>query len=90
MELIILMSGAFTVFQLLKEEDKRDFDQIKAALYTAFATDVFMAFNQFIERWLHHGESVDVYLAKLWRLSVLFGRISCRSQMTHLLTWLPS
>ena len=71
-----LMGGAFTVFQQLKEEDKRYFNQIKAALYTAFAADRFMAFDLFVERWLHHGESVDVYLAELRRLSVLFGGIS--------------
>ena len=70
------MGGAFAVFQQLKEEDKRDFDWIKAALYTAFAVDGFMAFDQFAERWLHHRESVDVYLAELRRLSVLFGGIS--------------
>ena len=79
MELIIplrLMGGAFTVFQQLKEEDKRDFERIKAALYTAFAVDGFMAFDQFVERWLHHGNLVDVYLAELRRLLVLFGGIS--------------
>ena len=79
MELAIplrLMGGAFIVFQQVKEEDKRDFDRIKAALYTAFAADGFMAFDQFVERRLHHGESVDVYLAELRRLSVLFGGIS--------------
>ena len=76
MELIIplrLMGGAFAVFQQLKEEDKRDFDWIKAALYTAFAADGFMAFDQFAERRLLYGESVDVYQAELRRLSVLFG-----------------
>ena len=67
------MSGAFAVFQQLKEEDKRDFNWIKGALYTAFAADGFMAFDQFVEQQLHHGESVDVYLAELRRLSVLFG-----------------
>ena len=79
MELIIplrLMGCAFTVFQQLKEEDKRDFDQIKAALYTAFAGDGFMAFDQVVEQRLHHGELVDVYLAELRWLSVLFWGIS--------------
>ena len=71
-----LKADVFAVFQQLKEEDKRDFDQIKAALYTAFAADGFMAFDQFVERWLHHRESVDVYLAELQRLLVLFGGIS--------------
>ena len=71
-----LMGGAFIVFQQLKEEDKRDFDQIKDALHTTFATDGFMTFDQFVKRRLHHGESVDVYLAVLRRLSVLFGGIS--------------
>ena len=61
----------FTVFQQLKEEDKRGFDRIKAVLYTASAEDGFMAFDQFVKRRLYHGESV--YLAELRRLSVLFG-----------------
>ena len=69
------MGGAFTVFQQLKEEDKRDFDRIKAALYTAFAMVGFMAFDQFVKRRLHHRELVDVYLAELRRLSVLFGGV---------------
>ena len=78
MQLIIplrLMGRAFIVFQQLKE-DKRDFDWIKAALYAAFAADGFMAFDQFVKRQLNHGKSVDVYLAELRRLSVLFGGIS--------------
>ena len=70
------MGGAFAVFHQLKEEDKREFDRIKAALYTAFVADRFMAFDQFAERRLHHGESVDVYQAELRRLLVLFGGIS--------------
>ena len=70
------MGGTFTVFQQLKEEDKRDFDQIKAALYTASAADGFMAFDQFVKQQLHHGESVDVYLPELRRLLVLFEGIS--------------
>ena len=49
-----LIGGAFTVFQQLNEEDKRDFDQIKATLSTAFATDGFMTFvslgNGIVER----------------------------------------
>ena len=51
MELIIplrLMDGAFVVFQQFKEEYKRDFDWMKAALYTGFAADGFMAFDQFV------------------------------------------
>ena len=92
MELIIplrLMGGAFTVFQQLKEEDKRDFDQIKAALYSAFAADGFMAFDQFVERQLHHGESVDVYLADLRRLSVLFGGVSNQGLVCAFVQGLP-
>ena len=43
------MGGAFIVFQQLKEEGKRDFDLIKAAIYTTFAADGFMAFDQFVK-----------------------------------------
>ena len=67
------MGGAFISFQQLMEEDKRDFNWINAALYTAFAADGFMAFDQFVERWLHHGESVDVYVAIAEAFSVVQG-----------------
>ena len=92
MELIIplrLMGVTFTVFQQLKEEDKRDFDRIKAALYTAFAADGFMAFDLFVERRLHHRESVDVYLSELQRLSVLFRRISDQGLASAFVQGLP-
>ena len=59
-----------------RKKIKKDFDRIKAAQYTAFAVDGFMASDQFVDRWVHHGESVDVYLGELRRLSVLFGEIS--------------
>ena len=84
-----LMGGAFAVFHQLKEEDKMDFDRIKAALFTAFAADGFMAFDQFAERWIYLGESVDVYLAELQRLLGLFGGISNQSLACAFVRGLP-
>ena len=71
-----LTSGVFAVYQQLKQEKKGDFSQIESALSTAFPMDGFPAKEQFAEQDLHPGESVDVYLAELRRLSVLFGGMS--------------
>ena len=72
-----LIGGTFAVYQQLKEK-MEDFCQIKSALYTAFATDDFLAYEHFAERRFCLGESVDVCLVNLRRLSVLFGGMSDR------------
>ena len=56
-----------------QEEKKGDFNTIKRALFTAFATGSFVAYAQFVERRLRPGETVDIFLADLKRISVLFG-----------------
>ena len=43
-------------------------------MYTAFGTDPFIAWKQFVGWWLEPSETVDVYLADLRRLGVPFGR----------------
>ena len=63
-----LMGGMFAVYQHLKEEEKEAFCQIKSPLFTAFATDGVLAYEQFAEQNLHPEKSVDVYLAELKRL----------------------
>ena len=65
-----LTRGAHTVYQQLR--DKPDWDEIKHCLYTAFGTDPFVAWQQFICRRLHPRELVNVYLANLRKLSVPF------------------
>ena len=52
---------------------KNSYERIKAALYKAFAIDPATAWEQFEARALHPGETVDVYLAELTKLTVLFG-----------------
>ena len=65
-----LTGGAFTVYQQMTEDDKRDSSKIKLALRTAFAVDSFTAYELFVSRRLHPGETVDVFLAELRRLAV--------------------
>ena len=71
-----LTGGAYAVYQQLKDE--ADLDEIKHALYTAFGMDESLAWKQFIGRRLCPGETVDVYLADLRKLSVAFGGVSDR------------
>ena len=70
-----LTAGAFSVYQQLTSEDKEKYKSIKAALISAFATDKFLAYEQFVARKLRDGEPVDVYLADLRRLAEHFGGI---------------
>lgn len=69
-----LTEGAFSVYQQLDSKSKGSYDKIKSALTSAFAVK-FIAYERFISRRLHADESVDVYLADLRRLAVLFGGI---------------
>ena len=68
-----LTGGAFSVYQQLDDDCKKDAKKIKEALITAFAADKFSAFEQLVNRRLRSNESVDVYLAELRRLSRLAG-----------------
>ena len=70
-----LTGGAFTVYQQLDEEKKRDAACIKEALIAAFERDSFVAYDAFIARRLGPNETVDVYLADLRRLASLFGGV---------------
>ena len=73
-----LTDGPFAVYQQLAETDKETFKRIKEALLKAFAVDAFVAYEQFVTRKLMHGETVDVYLAELRRLSILIGGLPDR------------
>lgn len=48
---------------------RNNFDCIKEAQCTAFAADSFTAYEQFVVWCLYHGESVDVFLVALQKLS---------------------
>ena len=63
------------MYQQQTSSEKEKYDSIKAALISAFATDKFLIYEQFVARKLHEDEPVDVYLAELRRLAELFGGI---------------
>jgi len=84
-----LSGGAYAVYQQLSEEKKSDFTCIKTVLYTAFALDAVTAWKQFVARRLRPGETVDVFLAELRKLSVLVGGMTDRSLMCAFIAGLP-
>ena len=76
--------GAYAVYQHLSTEKKTDF-----ALYMAFAFNSIVAYKQFEACHLHLGETVDVYLAKLYKLAVQFGDITKRSLICTFIAGFP-
>ena len=62
---LFLDGPTFTVYDQLKEEEKRDADKIELALRIAFACDKFLAYDEFRNRQWKNGKSVDVYLVDL-------------------------
>ena len=55
-----LAGGAFAVYQQLPSDDRSDANKIKEALFRAFGTDRFSAYDLFVSRRLKPGESVEV------------------------------
>lgn len=68
---LFLTGGAFAVYKGLDAAVKSDYNKAKGALLTAFSSDCYAAYDEFINRRLRLHESVDVYLADLRRLATL-------------------
>ena len=68
-----LQGGALAVYRQLSKEQKGDAEQIEQALITAYETDAFNAYDQFVTRQLRLYETVDEFLAELHRLAQLVG-----------------
>ena len=68
-----LRGGALAIYRQLSVEQKADAKQIKQALITAYATDAFNAYDQFVTWQLHPDETVDKFFAELRRLAQLVG-----------------
>lgn len=73
---LFLSGGAFSVYDSMSEEEKADYGKIKATLIRAFSKDAFMAYEEFINRKLKLGESVDIFVADLKRLNRLISEFA--------------
>jgi hypothetical protein len=68
---LFLTGGAFAVYESLSEEQKGDYKKLKAVLLKAFSLSRSTAYEQFVNRRLLPGETVDVLVADLKRLGSL-------------------
>ena len=68
---LFLDGFAFAIYDQLSAEDKKSSDRIEAALKTAIAVDKFNAYEEIRTRMWKPGETVDVFLSDLKRLSKL-------------------
>lgn len=84
-----LSGGAFSVYQQISVEDKKEYEKIKSALISAFAVDKFTAYDEFISRKIRPGEAVDVYLSELKRLASIIGNVSDSVVMCAFVNGLP-
>lgn len=71
---LFLKGPAFAVYKQINDADKADYQKVKGALLSAFGTNCFVAYELLQRRVLQDGESVDVYLADLKRLTTLMGQ----------------
>ena len=84
-----LAGGAFAVYQQLPEAEKKDARKLKSALTKAFGMDQFSAYELFVSRRLKPGESVDVFLADLRKLSTSFGGLPDKALACAFVAGLP-
>ena len=68
---LCLSAGAFAVYEGLSDCAKEDYAKLKSSLQTAFSLNQFSAYEEFVNRKLTPGETVDVYAADLQRLAGL-------------------
>lgn len=64
---------AFTIYQQLSGKEKGDLPRIKVVLYTAFAIEPCIAYEQFVAQNLRLGKTVDIYLTAVKKLAILFS-----------------
>lgn len=84
-----LTGGAFSVWSQLPEDCRSKVDEVRKALYAAYALDQHAAFEAFTRRRLLPGESADVFLAELRRLTCLFGGVSEKTLSCAFVAGLP-
>ena len=63
--LLRLRRGALSVYRRSTHDQREDLQQVKQALYVAFAPEPFVAFDTFVSRCLRPREIVDEYLGDL-------------------------
>lgn len=86
--LLRLTGGEFGVWSQLPDVSRGSLEDVKEALYVAFALDQFATYEAFTTRRLQPTESADLFLADLRRLSTLFGGISDRALECEFVTGL--
>lgn len=84
-----LTGSAFAVYQQLPKEKKSEISEVRQSLVSAFATNSFTAYEQFISRKMIAGESPDVFLANLRTLAERFGGVSNKTLVCAFVTGLP-
>lgn len=70
---LLLEGPAFAVYKQMPEETRKDYELVKKGILAAFGVDCYVAYEQFRDRVLQVGESVDVFLSDLKRLGMLIG-----------------
>ena len=74
-----LRGEALAINRQVSAEQKTDAEQIKQGLITAYATDAFNAYDQFVTRQLRPDETVDEFFAELRRLARFVGGTVART-----------
>lgn len=68
---LFLSGGAFSVYESLEDDVRKDFAKLKMALVNAFSLNAYSAYETFVSRRYITGEPIDVYLSELRRLARL-------------------
>lgn len=71
---LFLCGPAFAVYKQLSDDTKKDYELMKKAMILAFCESSHSAYEQLRVRTLGEGETVDVYVADLRRLTGLMGQ----------------